>query len=167
LELRIFDLERIIHMATITQSTSIDCRAKELFSFFTKPADIISVSPTMPSLHFHSPKLLSGKDQTIHYDLSHGVYKLSWITKTSEFEPYSYFEDTLVDGPFKKWTHKHSFSEKGSKTIIHDEINYEVSHRPLGKIMNILVINYQIENFIKSRLAKTTEKFQQIKRNIA
>ena len=74
-------------MATITQSTSIDCRAKELFQFFTKPSDIVSVSPTMPSLHYYSPKLLLGKGQEVHFDLSYGVFKLSWVSKISAYEP--------------------------------------------------------------------------------
>ncbi|MFC1584130.1 SRPBCC family protein [Fibrobacterota bacterium] len=154
-------------MSVISQSTSIDCSPKEIFQFITKPANIISVSPTMPSLHFHSPKLMLGKGQIINFDLSYGLFKLSWTSKISRFEPYTFFEDSLVEGPFKKWIHRHRFEAHGRKTIIQDEIEYEVGLGPLGKIMDTLVIGYQIENFFKKRQKKTTEKFQHIKRHIA
>jgi ligand-binding SRPBCC domain-containing protein len=154
-------------MPVITQSTSIECSPKELFQFLTKPANIISVSPEMPSLIFHSPGLLLGKGQTINFDLSYGLFKLSWISKITKFEPYSFIEDTQVDGPFKKWIHRHRFQEQGKKTIIEDEIDYTIGLGPLGKVMDSLIIRYQIEAFFKNRLKKTTAKFQHIKRNIA
>ncbi len=154
-------------MPTITQSTSIECAPKELFQFLTKPANIISVSPIMPSLRFHSPKLMLGKGQIIHFDLSYGLFKLSWASKITKFEPYTLIEDTLVEGPFKKWIHRHNFEAHGKKTVIQDEIEYEVGLGLLGKIMDTLVIGYQIENFFKNRLKKNTEKFQRIRRNIA
>ena len=154
-------------MPVITQSTSIKCTPKELFQFFTKSANIVEVSPTMPSLVFSSPKLLLGKSQQIHFELSYGVFKLSWVSKITKFEPYSFFEDTLVKGPFKKWIQRHHFEEQGNKTLIQDEIEYEVGYGPLGKIMDTLIVRYQIENFFRKRLKKTTEKFQHIHRNLA
>jgi len=154
-------------MPVITQSTSIECSPRELFQFLTKPSNIVSVSPSMPSMFFHSPKLMMGKGQLIHTDLSYGLFRLSWTSKITKFEPYSFIEDTLVDGPFKKWIHRHKFEESKNKTIIQDEIDYQVGLGPLGKVMDSLVIRYQIETFFKQRMKKTTEKFKQIKRNIA
>ena len=154
-------------MPIITQSTSVECSSKELFQFLTKPSNIISVSPSLPSLNFHSPKLMMGKGQIVNFDLSYGLLKLSWISKITKFEPYSFIEDTLVGGPFKKWIHRHYFEEEGSHTVVQDEIDYEVGMGPLGKVMETLVVNYQIEKFFKNRMDKTTKKIKAIKRKYA
>jgi ligand-binding SRPBCC domain-containing protein len=154
-------------MPVITQSTSIECSPKELFQFLTKPANIIAVSPDLPSLIFHSPKLMLGKGQIIHFDLSYGMFRLSWTSKITEFEPYTFIENTLLEGPFKKWIHRQNFQEKKKKTIIQDEIEYVVGLGVLGKAMDSLIIRYQIENFFRKRARKTTEKFQHVRRHIA
>ena len=72
-----------------------------------------------------------------------------------------------MEGPFKKWIHRHHFEEKGKHTIVQDEIEYEVGMGPLGKIMETLVVNYQIEKFFKDRLEKTTKKIKAIKHKLA
>jgi ligand-binding SRPBCC domain-containing protein len=108
-----------------------------------------------------------GKGQIIQFDLNYGLFRLTWISKITKFEPYTFIEDTQVEGPFKEMIQRHTFEAHGKKTLIQDEIEYEVGLGPLGKIMDTLVINYQIENFFKKRLKKTTEKFQRIQRKSA
>ncbi|MBF0430311.1 MAG: hypothetical protein HQK83_03475 [Fibrobacteria bacterium] len=154
-------------MTTITQSTSIECTPRELFQFLTKPANIVSVSPHLPSLSFYSPSLMLGKGQIVHSALNYGLFQLTWNTKITKFEPYTFFEGTLVEGPFKKWVHRHHFEYQGKKTIIHDEIEYEVGLGLLGKLIERLIINYQIENFLKERMKNTTAKIKQVRKNIA
>ncbi len=152
-------------MPVITQSTSIKCQPKELFQFLTKPANIISVSPTLPSLSFHSPNLLLGKGQIIHFSLSYGLFRLSWSSKISKYEPYSLIEDTLQQGPFKKWVHRLTFNSCGTHTVINNTIDFAVGMGPLGKIMEKLVVKYQVETYMKERMKKTTEKLTLIKKN--
>ena len=145
----------------------MDCSPKELFQFLTKPSNLISVSPDMPSLSFHSPGLMLGKGQLIHFDLNYGLFRVRWCSKITEFRPYEFMEDTQQQGPFKHWIHKMHFEGAGTQTLIRDEIEYDVGYGPLGSIMETLVIKYQIENFLRVRNQRTTEKFQVMTRKSA
>jgi ligand-binding SRPBCC domain-containing protein len=104
-----------------------------------------------------------GKGQITHFTLSYGIFQVNWKSKITRYEPYTFFENTALEGPFKKWVHQHSFERHGRKTLIQDEIIYEFGLGPLGKLMDRLIIGYQIENFLKERQKKTTEKIKQIK----
>ena len=154
-------------MAQITLSNQIAGTPRDIFHFLSKPSNLVSISPKAPSLSFHSPQLMLGKGQLVHFDLSYGLFRVRWCSKITEFKPFSFFESTLQEGPLKKWVHRVSFSEEGENTLVRDEIDYEVGYGPFGKVLESLVMNYRIENFYRTRQVRATEKFQVIKKRSA
>jgi len=63
-------------------------------------------------------------------------FRATWLARILEFEPYSYFTDAQVRGPFRRWDHRHEFiaEERGGRpgTIIRDHVEYEVGYGILG-----------------------------------
>ncbi|MFB6087323.1 MAG: SRPBCC family protein [Haloarculaceae archaeon] len=41
----------------------------------------------------------------------------------------AYFRDEMLDGPFRRWVHTHSFFADGAETLLRDSVEYET---PLG-----------------------------------
>ncbi len=154
-------------MTTITQSAAVDCAPKDLIAFLSKPANLVSTSPSVPSLFYHAPNLNKGVGQTIYYTLSYGLFQVTWQSSITKFEPNQYFEDTLTEGPFKSITQKHHFESREGKTIVTDEITYDCPAGGLAKVMDRLVISYQIHQFLKEQMKKATMKFQQVRRQSA
>ncbi len=154
-------------MPIISQSSLVNCRPRDLFRYFSKPSNLQSSSPMIPSITFHSVGPLLGKGQVIKFDLSYSMFCITWTSRVTKFQPFEYFEDTQLDGPFRHWVHRHTFEESGEKTLVHDEIEYEVGLGILGQIMDKLVIRYQVDRMLRNRVDRATEKFAVVKHSAA
>lgn len=152
-------------MAVIAQSSLVDCTPRELFRYFARTSNRESDVSSLPVVTFHSVGPLLGKGQIIKLELSYGLFHVVWTSRITQYQPYEYFEDHQVDGPFRHWRHRHRFEEKGDKTLVHDEIDYEVGWGMMGQLMDRLVIRYQVDTMVKRRQEKATEKFQAVSKD--
>ena len=63
--------------------------------------------------------------------------RMNWRARIEEFEPESYFRDTQVSGPMRRWNHRHEFqaeSRNGTEgTLIRDRIEFEIGYGRAGK----------------------------------
>ena len=60
-----------------------------------------------------------------------------WHSKITFLKKYEYI-DEMLEGPFKKWRHKHKFHnimDGEQKTKIIDEIEFELPYGILGKLL--------------------------------
>ncbi|MBR8830934.1 MAG: hypothetical protein N5P05_000141 [Chroococcopsis gigantea SAG 12.99] len=73
-----------------------------------------------------------------------GIIPLTWIARHTECETYKIFVDTQEEGPLKFWTHRHIFTHRDNKTLLTDDINYEL---PCGEWSEPL-----LEWWVNSRL---------------
>ena len=62
-----------------------------------------------------------------------------WIALITDFALNQSFRDTQKQGPFRRWTHTHSFQAKivgGCEgTLIHDVVEYEVGFGVIGTLL--------------------------------
>ncbi len=57
-----------------------------------------------------------------------------WHSRITSFKPYEYI-DEMLEGPFKKWKHKHVFYDNENKqTKILDEIEFELPYGIFGRL---------------------------------
>ncbi|MDY6780759.1 MAG: SRPBCC family protein [Halobacteria archaeon] len=49
-------------------------------------------------------------------------------------EDTAYFVDEMVEGPFKRWVHTHSFRKEEAGTVVHDRVEYELPMWLLGRV---------------------------------
>ncbi|MFB6161543.1 MAG: SRPBCC family protein [Haloferacaceae archaeon] len=45
------------------------------------------------------------------------------------------FRDVMVDGPFRRWEHTHSFFADGNDTVVVDRVAYELPLGPVGRAL--------------------------------
>jgi ligand-binding SRPBCC domain-containing protein len=82
-----------------------------------------------------SKKLTQGSEIWLEAKLM--ISKRTWHSVIRSLKPYQYL-DEMVKGPFKKWTHLHTFysindnDEKQTEVI--DEINFEIPYNRIGKL---------------------------------
>jgi ligand-binding SRPBCC domain-containing protein len=48
------------------------------------------------------------------------------------------FRDVMVDGPFRRWEHTHSFFADGDETVVEDRVRYELPFGPVGRALGPL-----------------------------
>lgn len=71
------------------------------------------------------------------FKLSIGPVKAKWVSKHFGYVQDQQFQDEMIKGPFKSWTHTHSFlPQDNNMSVIEDNIRYTP---PFGKIGAILI----------------------------
>jgi hypothetical protein len=104
------------------------------------------------SLHVHSMKHtgeqavsgvrtgLIGLNETVAWQAKHfGKTRLFTSIISQYNSPFS-FTDEMQQGDFKSWKHIHHFEQKGNKTVLTDEVYYELPWRFAGKLANVLFL---------------------------
>lgn len=55
-----------------------------------------------------------------------GPLPFHWVAAHHEVDPLHGFTDTQVQGPFKRWVHRHKFvTQEEGQTLVYDTIEYE------------------------------------------
>ncbi len=78
-----------------------------------------------------------------------------WIAQITEFEYLRYFADIQLDGPFKKWHHRHEFQaalrDGRQGVIIRDVVDYEVGFSIFGILADALFVRRQLASMFTYR----------------
>lgn len=119
----------------------------------TKLIETRLVSPTSIS-EFDAPANIAGVGSEIVTSfrlVPFFPFRAKWTARITEFEWNHHFADTQIQGPFKRFHHRHEFAAEDRAgvlgTAIRDVVEYEVGYGPLGRIAEKL--------FIESTLKRT------------
>ncbi len=72
----------------------------------------------------------------------------------SRFEPFRFFQDTMIAGRFKTFQHDHAFTENQDASItLADELRFSMPFGPLGWFVGRVVMVPHIRGLLKRRFA--------------
>lgn len=85
-----------------------------------------------------------------------------WVSRITERERRdgrAWFRDEMLDGPFPRWVHTHSFFADGEETVLEDRVEYELPLGPLSEALGPLgVVGF--EPVFRDRHRRTREYFE-------
>ena len=86
--------------------------------------------------------------------------KMIWHSKIALLKKYEY-TDEMLEGPFKKWRHKHIFYNimDGTQTEIIDEVEFELPYGVLGKLFEGYAYK-QLQNIFEYRKIATVKALE-------
>ncbi|MCB1179125.1 MAG: SRPBCC family protein [Leptospiraceae bacterium] len=122
------------------------CPKEELFKFHESPKGfetLVGLDPNVKVLK-RPNSLLKGEEAILKVDIFPGISK-NWISLHTDYKEKEYFEDTQMDGPFKKFIHKHIFSEDGDYSILEDRIEFDFFLLPISKYFIYLKLKPQFQ----------------------
>lgn len=141
-------------MATIKLQTIISAPAKTCFDLSR------SVDAHLDSMSHTNERAVAGRtsglcelNDVITWEANHLGLKQYLTVKITKMEPYTFFEDVMVKGAFKKMEHQHYFQEKGDYTIMKDVFSYEVPGWIFGKMFDAIVLKRYMTKLLTSRNA--------------
>ena len=113
----------------------------DVFAFFADAGNLERITPPELNFHIATPQPIAiGKGTLIVYNLKMRGFPVSWRTEISAWDPPFEFVDQQLQGPYRPWIHRHTFTELGpSRTLIADEVRYRLPLEPLGDIAHFLV----------------------------
>lgn len=119
---------------------------RETFAFFEAPENLPRITPPWLAFRIVTPSPIAmRRGLTIDYRVRVlGVPRL-WRSVITEYDPPFSFRDEQVIGPYRRWDHRHLFSESGGGTTIEDVVTYEPPLGPLGALLNRMFIQRQLD----------------------
>jgi ligand-binding SRPBCC domain-containing protein len=103
----------------------------DVAAFHSRSASMgaITPPPVLVRVH-HAPESLKDGDE-MDFTLWMGPLPIHWLARIEEVSPQG-FVDCQVRGPFRAWTHRHSFVPVGETTTeVVDEIEASLRPHPL------------------------------------
>jgi ligand-binding SRPBCC domain-containing protein len=67
----------------------------------------------------------------------------SEITAREQSEGAAFFRDEMVEGPFRRWVHTHSFFADGDETLLRDRVEYRFPYDPSGALDRLAVVGFE------------------------
>lgn len=134
------------------QQTFIPAPIEKVFDFFSQAKNLESITP--PFLQFKileqsTPNIQKGTVLT--YQLKIHGFPVKWKTLIEEWEPNSYFIDTQLKGPYRKWQHTHRFTSTPTGTLVNDTVFYQMHFGKLGQLVAGKWVRKDVESIFAFR----------------
>jgi ligand-binding SRPBCC domain-containing protein len=97
---------------------------------------------------------LIGLGHTVTWQGRHFGLMLTHQTKITKYDRPRYFQDVMLKGAFRSFTHDHRFhlSPDGG-TIMSDDLNFAAPLAPLGLLVETLILRRHLSHFLVERNA--------------
>lgn len=141
----------------LTASQVVARPIEEVFEFFSKPENLGRITP--PSMGFE--RLTDDFEMREGLEIAYRIRPLlgipmRWRARIEAFDPPHSFVDIQLAGPYRRWHHRHTFTEVEGGTRIDDEVEYELPLGPLGSLAHRAVVRGQLLEIFRHR-ARTIE----------
>nr|WP_295928600.1 SRPBCC family protein [uncultured Dyadobacter sp.] len=134
----------------------------EAWSFFSNPDNLKHITPShmgfvVTSSH-HGNRMYAG--QIIRYIVRPlwGL-PLKWCTEITHVVDNKYFIDEQRFGPYAFWHHQHHFTEVDGGVLMEDILHYKVAFGFIGRIVDQLIVNREVNAIFAYRKKVLTERF--------
>jgi ligand-binding SRPBCC domain-containing protein len=94
---------------------------------------------------------VGGMGQEVTWRARHfGVWQ-NLTVRVTAFDRPRHFQDVMVRGAFRRFTHDHFFEPSGDGTLMRDVFDYESPLGPLGRLANGLFLEQYMRAFLVER----------------
>ena len=140
---------------------NIDKPIDEVFSFFSDPENLALITPEKLNFKILTPVPIKMKDgQLIDYTIELFKKEIRWRTLITEYDFPKMFIDQQIKGPYSLWHHKHSFKDCGDYIEMVDDVSYAIPFGFIGRIVNFLFIERELNYIFNYRKKIINEYFQ-------
>ena len=140
---------------TLQTETVINRSMKEVWSFFSDPANLVIITPPHMKFKITSPPPIRNEvyeGMVITYEVSpvKGM-RANWVTEITKVEPQNFFIDEQRFGPYAMWHHEHHFKQLPEGVKMIDKVSYKMPLGPLGQVAQTLFVKRQLKQIFSYR----------------
>lgn len=138
-------------MQFVKQSV-IRATPERVFLFHQQPDALILLTPPWERAEVIQPANISdvGSRAIVQIDVL-GLFKKKWIAGHTVYDPPHLFEDIQIEGPFKRWRHRHIVQRHPDGAVLRDEISYELPLGFLGRLVAPLLVERRLQKVFDYR----------------
>ena len=139
------------------------CNVEKLFSFHESPEGFDTLVGLEKGVKvLQKPNSLHVGERAILVVELLPFYNVLWIAEHTDYKKNELFQDTQIQGPFKKFVHSHIFLKDGNSSILLDEIELDFYFLPIAKLILLQKLRTQFLN----RHRITAEKLNTTYKNL-
>lgn len=75
------------------------------------------------------------------------------VSLISAYEPYEFFQDTMIEGRFRAFQHDHHFAEIGGQVLLKDTVRFSLPFGILGRLVGKYIMVPHIAGLMRRRFA--------------
>ena len=123
------------------------CSVEKLFSFHESPEGFDTLVGLEKGVKvLQKPNSLHVGERAILVVELLPFYNVLWIAEHTDYKKNELFQDTQIQGPFKKFVHSHIFLKDGDSSILLDEIELDFYFLPIAKLILLQKLRTQFLN---------------------
>ena len=143
---------------TFIKESIIQASPERVFAFHELPDALRRLTPPWESAQViqPAPDLNVGSRAIVETR----IFKLipaRWVAEHTVYDPPHMFEDVQVEGPFRRWRHRHIINPHPAGAVLRDEIEYEPPLGFIGQLAAPFVIVPRLEQLFEYRHRVTRE----------
>jgi ligand-binding SRPBCC domain-containing protein len=94
---------------------------------------------------------LIGPDQEVTWEGRHFGVRFRFTSRITAFRQPSYFQDSMISGPFADFVHDHSFELRDGCTVMQDEVRFRSPLGLLGGLVDRFVLEPHLRRLLRRR----------------
>lgn len=151
-------IERIAGGWRLSAAVWLPRPVDEVFPFFADARNLERLTPGFLTFRVVTPAPIEMKVGTlIDYRLRVRGVPIRWRSRISRWEPGVAFADEQVNGPYRRWSHTHTFEAVAGGTLASDVVEYNV---PGGAIAHALFVKRDVRAIFAYRARVMRELFR-------
>jgi ligand-binding SRPBCC domain-containing protein len=150
-------LDRATHRLLTSQVLSLP--RKEVFRFFEDPRNLFDITPDWLSfvMKDRDAKTEMFEGAEFDYTIRWLGIPLPWKSRIIGYKPPGQFTDIQITGPYRSWSHLHTFEEVSEGTLMLDTVTYQLPLGPLGNLAHALAVKRQLDDIFRYRATRIDE----------
>jgi ligand-binding SRPBCC domain-containing protein len=131
---------------------------EKVFPFFANARNLEILTPPWLNFHVITPGEIPMRvGALIDYQIRIHGFPVRWRTEITAWNPPFNFADEQRRGPYRSWTHTHTFVEKDGGTLCRDHVIYAV---PGGALVNYLFVRRDVQKIFAYRTGALKKRFR-------
>ena len=126
---------------------------EQAFTFFEDPRNLFEITPGWLRFVMRDREQMTGMFEGAEFDYTirwFGV-PLPWTSRITGYRPPERFTDIQLAGPYRSWSHLHTFDEAPGGTRMTDIVTYQLPLGPLGRLVHAIAVRRQLEDIFRHR----------------
>ena len=143
---------------TFIKESIIKASPETVFAFHELPDALQRLTPPWESARVlqPAPDLHVGSKAIVETRIF-GFLPARWVAEHTAYEPPHMFEDVQVQGPFRRWRHRHIIEPHAAGAVLRDEIEYEPPLGFIGQLAAPFVIVPRLKRVFEYRHSVTRD----------
>ena len=126
---------------------------EQAFTFFEDPRNLFDITPDWLCFVMKDREQMTAmfEGAAFDYSIRWAGIPIPWKSRIIGYDPPWQFTDIQITGPYRSWSHLHTFEDATDGTLMTDRVTYQLPLGPLGNLVHALAVRRQLAEIFRYR----------------